>query len=173
MPALNIIRPSHPAWGAPCILVRKPLEKGLPQPPRFVVDYRGLKTVTSGDGYPIPSVHNILGALSAGKMFPKLDLASGNWQVLVNPKHSAKTAFATHLGLFEFLRMPFGLKTAPQTFQLILNSIFAEHHYKWLIIYIDDCIIWSSNSNPEEALGKYEKVFQLAVKFGVQCKPPK
>ena len=153
MPALNIIRPSHPAWGAPCILVRKPLEKGLSQPPRFVVDYRGLKTVTSGDGYPLPSVYNILGALSAGKMFAKLDLASGNWQVLVNPKHSAKTAFATHLGLFEFLRMPFGLKTVPQTFQLILNSIFAEHLYKWSIIYIDDCIIWSSNSNPEEALG--------------------
>ena len=67
--------------------------------------------------------------------------------------------------------MPFGLKAAPQTFQRILNTIFAEHFYKWLIIYIDDCIIWSSN--PEEALGQYEKVFQLAVKFGVQFKPSK
>ena len=67
MLAPNIIRPSHSAWGAPCILVRKPLEKGLPQPPRFVVAYHGLNTVTSGDGYPIPSVHNILDALSAGK----------------------------------------------------------------------------------------------------------
>ena len=159
MLALNIIRPSHSAWGAPYTLVRKPLEKGLPQPPRFVVDYRGLNTVTSGDGYPIPSVYSILDALSAGKMFAKLDLASGYWLVLVNPKHSA---FATYLGLFEFLRMPFGLKAAPQTLQWILNTIFVEHLYKWLIIYIDDCIFWSSSH--EEALGQYEKVFQLAVK---------
>ena len=136
-----------------------------------MVDYRGLNIVTSRDGYPIPSVHNVLDAPSAGKIFAKLDLASGYWQVLINPKHSAKTAFATHLGLFEFLRMSFGLKTTPQTFQQILNTIFAEHDYKWLIIYIDDCIIWSSN--PEEALGQHEKVFQLAVKFGVQFKPSK
>ena len=67
--------------------------------------------------------------------------------------------------------MSFGLKTTPQTFQRILNTIFAEHHYKWLIIYTDDCIIWSSN--PEEALGQHEKVFQLAVKFGGQFKPSK
>ena len=104
-------------------------------------------------------------------MFAELDLASGYWQVLVNPKHSAKTAFATHLGLFIFLRMPFVSKTAHQTFRWILNAIFAEHLYKWLIIYIDDCIFWSSH--PEEASGQYEKVFQLAVKFGVQFKPPK
>ena len=66
----EIIKPSHSPWGAPCILVCKPPEKGIPQPPRFVVDYRG-------DGYPIPSVPNILDALSAGKVLGKLDLASG------------------------------------------------------------------------------------------------
>ena len=67
---LHIIRPSFSSWGAPCILVQKALEKGLPQPPRFVVDYRGLNTVTAGDGYPIPSVSNVLDALSGGKNLP-------------------------------------------------------------------------------------------------------
>ena len=95
---LHIIRPSFSSWGAPCVLVRKPLEKGLPQPPRFVVDYRGLNTVTAGDGYPIPSVSNVLDAPSGGNKFAKLDLASGYWQVLVNPDHVRKTAFSTHLG---------------------------------------------------------------------------
>ena len=114
---LHIIRPSFSTWGAPCILVCKPLEKGLPQPPRLVVDYRGLNTVTSGDGYPIPSVSNVLDALSGGKTLAKLYLASGYWQVLVNPDHVHKTAFATHLGLYEFTCMPYGLKPAPQTFQ--------------------------------------------------------
>ena len=113
---MKIIQPSHSPYGSPCILVRKPLEKGKPQPPRFVVDYRYLNSITQGDGYPIPSVSNILDALSGGKLFAKLDLASGYWQVPVNCKHLHKTAFATHLGLYEFLRMPYGLKTAPQTF---------------------------------------------------------
>ena len=75
---LHIIRPSFSSWGAPCILVRKPQEKGLPQPSRFVVDYSGLNTVTAGDGYPIPSV-SVLDALSGGKKIAKLDLASGYW----------------------------------------------------------------------------------------------
>ena len=120
----KIIRPGFCSWGAPCILVWKPLEKGLPQPlekglpqpPRFVVDYMGLNTVTAGDGFPIPSVSNALDALIGGKNLLKLDLASGYWQVSVNPDHVHKTASATHLGLYEFLRMPYGLKTAHQTF---------------------------------------------------------
>ena len=99
---------------------------------------------------------NILDALSGGKLFGKLDLASGYWQVLVNPEYTHKTAFATHLGLYEFLHMPYGLKTAPHTFQHILNSVFGDILYQFLIIYIDDCIIWSSNQS--EALTQYENV---------------
>ncbi len=84
---LCIVQPSHSAWGAPCILVRKPLEKGKPQPPRFVVDCRSFNTVTKGDGYPIPNVSNVLDAISGGKYLAKLDLASGYWQIPVSPKH--------------------------------------------------------------------------------------
>ena len=91
--------------------------------PRFVIDYRGLNAVTKGDGYPIPNVSSILDMLNGGKLFAKLDLASGYWQVPVNPQHKEKTAFATHLvGLFHNLRLPFGLKTAPQCFQRILTQ---------------------------------------------------
>ena len=168
---MHIIQPSHSEWGAPCILVRKSPETGVPQPPRFVVDYRGLNKVTVGYGYPIPSVSNILDALSGGKLFGKLDLARGYWQVLVNPQHVHKTAFSTHLGLYEFLPMPYGLKTAPQTFQRILNSIFSDMLYNWLIIYIDDLIVWSDNET--EALQHYDQVFQRAIDFGIQFKPTK
>ena len=171
MVKLKIIQPSHSPWGSPCILVRKPPEKGKPQPPRFVVDYRALNAITLGDRYPIPNVSNILDAISEGKIFAKLDLASGYWQVPVNPKHREKTAFCTHLGLWENIRMPFGLKTAPQTFQRILNTVFADFLYKWLIIYIDDCVTWSSSY--EEALGHYQQIFERASKFGVQFKPTK
>ena len=111
------------------------------QPPQFVVDYRHLNAVTLGDGYPIPSVSNILDALSERKLSPKLDLASSYWQVRVKPRVAHKTAFATHLGQYEFFRMPYGLKTAPQMFQRILNTVFLEYLYQWLIIYINDCVI--------------------------------
>ena len=168
---MHIVKPSHSQWGSPCILARKPTEKGVPQPPRFVVGYRGLNEVTVGDGYPIPSVSNILDALSRGTLFGKLDSASSYQQVLVNPQHVHKTVFSTHLGLYEFLRMPYGLKTAPQTFQRILNSIFSDFLYNWLIIYTDDLIVWSANEM--EALQHYDKVLQCATQFGIQFKPIK
>ena len=98
-------------------------------------------------------------------------MASGYWQVLVNPEHVHKTAFATHLGLYEFLRMPYGLRTAPQTFQHILNSIFADFLYQWLIIYIDDVTVWANTDH--ETLSRYELVFEQAAKFGIQFKPTK
>ena len=171
MLSMKIIQPSHSPYGSPCSLVRKPLEKGKPQPPRFVVDYWHLNSITQGDGYPIPSVSNISDALSGGKLFAKLELASGYWQVPVNPKHVHKTAFATHLGLYEFLHMPYGLKTAPQTFQRILNTVFSEFLYQWLIIYTDDCIIWSSSQ--QEAIHQYDRILATAVKSGLQFKPSK
>ena len=105
---------------------------------------------------PYHLVSNVLDALSGSKTFAKLDLASGYWQVLVNPDHVHKTAFATHLGLYEFTRIPYGLKTAPQTFQRILNSVFADFLYQWLIIYIDDVTVWANTDL--EALSRNELV---------------
>ena len=122
--------------------------------------------MTVGDGCPIPSVSNILDTLSGGKRFGKLDLASGYWQVLVNPRHVHKTAFSTHLGLYEFLRMRCGIKTAPQRFQRILKSIFSDFLYNWLIIYIDDLIEWSDNEMA--ALQHYDEVLKRATQFGIQ-----
>jgi len=112
-----------------------------------------------------------LDALSGDKIFGKLDLAIGYRQVPVNPKHREKTALCTHLGLWENLRMPFGLKTAPQTFQCNLNIVFADLLYKWLIIYINDCVTWSTSY--KEALGHYKQILEHASKFGVQFKPSK
>ena len=168
---LNIIQPSTSAWGGTLYPGSKTPREREAQPPRFVVDYGALNQVTKGDGYPIPSVSNILDTLGGGNIFAKLDLASGYWQVPVNPQHIPKTAFVTHLCLFDFLRMPYGLKTAPQTFQRILNTVYSDFLYQWLIIYIDDIVIWSSE--PTEALPQYDKVFQRAQKFGLQFKPQK
>ena len=93
---LKIIPPSQSEWGSPCILVHKLPEQGKLQPPRFVVDYRRLNSVTQGDGYPIPSISGVLGAVSQGKVFANCDLVSGYWQIPIRQSDQHKTAFCTH-----------------------------------------------------------------------------
>ena len=168
---MNIIEPPSTPWGSPCILVRKPLEQGKPQPPRFVVDYRKLNSVTISDGYPIPPLSNILDNLSSGKYYSKLDLASGYWQIKLRTSDQPKTAFNIHLGLYQFLRLPFGLKTASSTLQRVLNTVFSDYLYKVLIVYMDDVISWASTQ--EEALNNYELILKRAVDCGVQFKATK
>ena len=70
--------------------------------------------MTRGDGYPIPSISSFLDSISQGRVFGHCDLASGYWQILA------------HVGLYEFLLLPFGLKTAPTIFQRIRNTVFAD-----------------------------------------------
>ena len=168
---LSIIEPSRSAWGSPCILIRKPPEPGNPRPLRFVVDYRSLNAVTLNDSYAIPSVANILDALSGAKYFARLDMCSGYWQVPLRKADRHKTAFTTHLGLFQFRRLPFGLKTAGATFQRILNTIYCDYIYKFMIIYIDDLIIYSNSA--EDALNHYELVLKRASERGIHLKPSK
>ena len=171
MRKLKIVQPSQSEWGSPCILVRKPPKKGQLQPPRFVVDYRRLNSATQGDGYPIPSISSVLDAVSQGKVFAKCDLVSGYWQIPIRQSDQHKTAFYTHLGLYEFLRLPYGLKTAPNTFQRILNTVFADYLHKWLVVNVDDKVQWSITD--EEALAHYLLLFQRLVQVGMQRKPSK
>lgn len=168
---LKIIEPSNSEWGAPCILVRKPPENGVEQPPRFVVDYRGLNSVTRSDGYPIPSVANVLDSVSQGKVFGRCDLASGYWQIPLRKQDQPKSAFCTHVGLYHFLRLPFGMKTAPSTFQRILNTVFADYLHRWLIAYVDDLITWAQTQR--EALHQYSLLLERAVQVNIQFKPSK
>ena len=90
---MKIIQPSKSEWGAPCILVRKPLENGLPQPLRFVVHYKGLNSVTRGDGYPIPSIASVLDSISLGKVFGLLILQVGIGRFLSAHKITTKVPF--------------------------------------------------------------------------------
>ena len=70
-----------------------------------------------------------------------------------------------------FSGLPLGLKTAPNTFQQILNTVFADYLHKWLVVYVDDIIQWAMTD--EEALAQYSLLFQRLVKAGMQLKPSK
>ena len=137
----------------------------------FCVDYRSINQVTKGDNYPVPSVANILDAISYGKIYGKFVLASGYWQVNPRQQDRHKTAFTTYIELFEFLTLPFALKTAPNTFQRILNTVFSQFLYQWLIIYVDDCVTWSNSY--ADVLEHYQVLLETATKVGIQFKPSK
>jgi hypothetical protein len=101
---------SDSPWSSPVVLVRKKNGEH-----RFCVDYRRLNSATKKDVYPLPRMDEALDRLGGARFFSTIYLASGYWQVGVDPASREKTAFVTPDGLFEFHRMPFGLCNAPAT----------------------------------------------------------
>jgi len=115
----GVIQPSHSPWASPIVLVKKKDGKY-----RFCIDYRKLNGVTKKDAHPLPRVDDLLDALHGSHYFSTLDLRSGYWQVSVADKDREKTAFITPDGLWEFIRLPFGVCGGPATFQELLKSSY-------------------------------------------------
>ena len=112
----GIIKESSSSWSSPITLV--PKRNGEQ---RFCVDYRKLNAVTHKDAYPLPNIQDIFDNLHGAKVFTTLDLKSGYCQIPIAAPDQPKSAFITHMGLFEFQRMPFGLCNAPGIFQHSMN----------------------------------------------------
>jgi len=108
MQEAGIIEPSSSPWSSPVVMVRKK-DSSL----RFCVDYQELNKVTRKDTYPLPRVDDLLDQIGQSKFFTTLNLASGYWQIRVEPSSREKTAFVTPHGLFQFRVMSFGLTNDP------------------------------------------------------------
>ena len=104
-------------------------------------DYRRLNTVTTPDRYSIPLIADLTARLHGRKIFGKVDLIKGYHQIPVAEDDIAKTAITTPFGTFEFLRLPFGLKNAGQTFQHMMDEILSDLDY--LFVYMDDVLVAS------------------------------
>ena len=109
----GVIQPSTSPWASPVVLVKK--KDGAY---RFCVDYRKLNLVTKQDAHPLPRVNDLLDSLNNNKLFRTLDLRSGYGHVSMTSVDREKTAFITPGGLFEFLRMPYGLSTLALYYQV-------------------------------------------------------
>ena len=166
MLAQGIIRPSCSPWASPVTLVPKP-DGSI----RFCVDYRKLNQVTRKDRYPLPQVADVVDGMQGTSIFSTIDLKSGFHQILVNPEDCQKTAFICHRGLFEFVRMPFGLANGPAHFQRVMDIVFRDLLGVCVMVYIDDIVIYSKNMN--EHLKHLELVFDRLAFFGLQIKAEK
>jgi len=154
----GIIQHSNSPYNSPLWVVEKKEDASKVQQWRLVVDYRKLNEVTVDDKYPIPVMEEILDKLGRCQYFTTLDLARGFYQVELDEKSRAKSAFSTEDGHYEFLRMPFGLKNAPATFQRLMNSVLSDLIGKDCLVYIDDVIVFSTSL--QEHMISLEKVFK-------------
>lgn len=157
------IRPSVSEWASPVVLAPKG-DGSL----RFCIDYRRINAATARDSYPMPRMDDCIDSLGQAKYFTTLDAKSGYWQILMREKDIPLTEFSTYDGLYEFVRMPFGLKNAPATFQRALDMILQGYRWQTCLIYIDDVIVFSSTA--EQHLTDVDNVLTVLSRAGVSLK---
>ena len=163
--ALDVIEPSLSPWAAPVLIAYR---NGKP---RFCVDYRRLNAVTVADEFPIPRQTEILQALSGAQVLSSLDALSGFTQLSVAEADREKTAFRTHRGLFQFRRLPFGLRNGPSAFQRVMQGVLAPYLWLFALVYIDDIVIYSKNW--QEHVDHVDKVLEAIIASGITLSPPK
>lgn len=151
---MGFIQPSKSPYGAPILFVPKKNGKL-----RMCIDYRALNKITVKNRYPLPRIDELMDQLHGATMFSKLDLQSGYWQIRIAEQDVPKTAFRTRYGHFEWKVMPFGLTNAPATFQHLMNKILQPYLDKFVVVYLDDILIFSKT--PEEHLEHVATVLEI------------
>ena len=131
---------------------------------RMVINYKRLNDNTRTDAYKLPDKSELINRIQNKKIYSKFGCKSGYWQVKMHPDSIEWTAFTCPGGHFEWLVMPFGLKTAPPIFQRKMDNIFGEYKH-FILVYVDDILVFSQNM--QEHLGHLQIIFRLFVKHGI------
>jgi hypothetical protein len=141
----GFIRPSNSPSNSTVLFVKK-----KDNTMRMCVDFRLLNTNTIKDKFPIPNIDELVSRFGNAKVYSKLDLMSGDYQVRIDEKDIEKTAFSSEYGHYEWVVMPFGLTNAPATFQRMMNTVLKEYLNDFVQVYLDDIFIYSKSYEEHE-----------------------
>ncbi len=162
----GIIRESNSDWASPVLLVSKP-DGGV----RLCIDYRRLNQVLKDDKFPMGRLDDLFDCLHGTKYFSKLDIQSGFYNFQIHEDDREKTAFITHEGLYEFNRVPFGLRTSPAVFNRMMRKIFGKLMYSRVFIYVDDLLVYGRSF--DEHLNSLKEVFNKLLANNLKLKSSK
>ncbi|KAJ9528101.1 hypothetical protein QJQ45_005826 [Haematococcus lacustris] len=155
--AKGLIEPSSSPFAAPVLFVQKKSGEL-----RMCIDYRQLNKITIRDQYPLPRIDDLFDQLAGKTVFSSLDLQAGYHQIRIPAEDVPKTAFRTPEGHYQFKVLCFGLTNAPATFQRVMNEAFAEVINDCALVYLDDILVMSENT--EQHLVHLRRVFDLLRK---------
>jgi hypothetical protein len=136
------ICPSVSPWGTPVLFVKN--KDGML---RLCIDFIQLNKVTVKNKYSLSRIDDLFDQLKDARIFSKIYLRSGYHQVRIKEEYISKTTFKTRYGHYEFMMVSFGLSNAPVVFMFLMNVVFPEYLDKFVIVFLDDILIYSK---PEE-----------------------
>jgi hypothetical protein len=139
------IHPSSSLWGCPALFVKKKDEAI-----RLCVDYRSVNVVTIKNKYPLPHINILFDQLAGAQVFSKIDLRSGYHQIKILVKDIPKMTLSTRYDLYEYLVMLFELTNTPAHFMYLINSVFMLELDKFVVIFINDILVYSKNMEKHE-----------------------
>ena len=149
------------------VLVRKK-DRSL----QFCIDFHRLNAQTKKDTYPLLCMQETMESMVSTRHFSCMDLKSGFWQVKMAEDSQQYTTFMVgSMGMYEFLRMPYGLCNTPATFQCLMQNCLGELNLMYALIYLDDVIVYSKTE--EEHLVHLHAILERFMEHGLKLKPSK
>jgi predicted aspartyl protease len=165
----GIIEESTSPWSSPCMLIQKKNGEH-----RLVTDLRGVNAKTAIMANPLPTTCEALETIGMAKpkWFSTMDLQSGFFQAELDPESRPYTAFSTHMGLFQYTKLPQGMANSAQTFQRLMQAVLRGLNWHSCAVYIDDIIVYEGQTF-DEHLQAIEKVFVRLQRANLKLRPGK